>query len=161
MVEDLDEGGILEEVHMADFHVLHLHAQALLKVGQKLFPLFGDNVLNLVVQHQLGGGVPHQALAFQDGHQHHDKRIHQCHHPHVPPAQGVMRGIGLQAHHVIDRGQAVDGRQGNDDEQVGHFPDGHRLRAVADNPEDGEQAQGKAHAHLHIAHDIEQREHGR
>ena len=102
----------------------------------------------------------YQALALQHGYKDDNKRIHQRHYAHAAPADDIVR-IGGHIHQLIHRRQAIGGRQGNNHKEVGHLPDGHGFRAVADNAKDGEQAQGEPYAHLYIAHNVEQDEHGR
>ena len=70
-----------------------------------------------------------------------------------------MGGRGF--YQFVHGSQAVDGRQGDDHKQISHFPDRNCFCPVTDDAEDSEQAQGKAYAHLHAAHDIQKHEHGR
>ena len=146
---------------MSDLQVVHLDTDALLQVGDEFGAPFRDDEVDAVIEDEFGGGVLEQFLVLEHPDQAHDEEVGQDGHQQRTPVQDIMRFRSGGAYQVIQRRQAVHGGEGDDDEQVGHLPDGYGLGPVPDYAEDGEQAQGEAHAHFHVAHDVQEHEHGR
>ena len=129
LVADADHGHIAEEVDGADIDLDHLDAKALLEVGNELGAALRGDEFDAVVLHESRGAGLDVELA-------------------EPYCQ---RDDGIGEQHLEDGhidGDGIDEREGDDDEEIGHLADGHRIRAVTHDGEDTEESDADTHGGL-------------
>jgi len=126
---DADHGHVAEEVDGADIDLGDLDTEALLEVGDEFRATLGGDELDAVVLYETRGARLDVELAEPHGCG--DDQIGEDH---------------LEERHI--HGDGIHQREGDDDEEIGHLTDRHRIGAVTHDGEDAEESDTHTHRGL-------------
>jgi hypothetical protein len=124
LVINLNQSRIFQEIDIADLTFCDIQSCTFFDVSQHLIVLIRSDQINLLVLNQFAGTLRDDT-----------RLLHQ-------PSHEDEEGVGGEQFQITytDR-QRIDDRETNDEEEVSHLTDRHRVRTITDDTEDGEETQ--------------------
>ena len=153
---DFDERHVLEEVDGTDFEVGDVETRALLQVLHQLWAALRCDEVDFVVLHVFRRQTLCSVHVFRRPNDDDEEQVRENQFAHR--SQFGTEEFRVLARYVSFPSHGVERCQSDGEEEVSHFADRHRLRAITHDAEDGEESHRDTRLDFRVAHEVDEHE---